>query len=132
VIAEFRAKGGRGITNFGDRLLLLTTRGAKTGQPRVAPPAYTQDGDRFVVIASKGGALTHPDWYHNVIANPEVEIEVGSRRLRARARRCPTALSAIAVCLAGEREARLLGVREKTNRTIPIVVLEPIADSLAA
>src|SRR5690349_14047360 len=89
IINEFRAKGGKGVTNFGDRLLLLTVRGAKSGTPRTYPLAYHRDGDAYVVIASKGGAPTHPDWYRNVIANPEVEIEVGTQRFKAHARPIP-------------------------------------------
>jgi deazaflavin-dependent oxidoreductase (nitroreductase family) len=69
----------------GAPLLLLTTRGARSGQTRVAPLAYTKDGDRYVIIASKGGAPSNPDWYHNVRANPEVTVEVGGESFPARA-----------------------------------------------
>src|SRR3954453_11725132 len=79
LIEEFRANGGKvGGMFAGAPLLLLTTTGAKSGQARVAPLAYTTDNDRLVVIASKGGAPTHPDWFHNVRANPEVTVEVGT------------------------------------------------------
>ena len=69
----------------GAPLLLLTTTGARSGQPRVAPLAYTTDNGRLVVIASKGGAPTHPDWFHNLRANPEVTVEVGTETFPARA-----------------------------------------------
>ena len=86
LIEEFRANGGKVSGMFaGAPLLLLTTTGAKSGQPRVAPLAYTTDNGRLVVIASKGGAPTHPDWFHNVRANPEVTVEVGTETFPARA-----------------------------------------------
>ena len=86
VIEEFRTNSGKVGGMFeGAPLLLLTTTGAKSGQPRVAPLVYTTDGDRIVIIASKGGAPTHPDWYHNVAANPEVTVELGTETFPARA-----------------------------------------------
>ena len=86
VIEEFRANGGKVGGMFeGAPMVLLTTTGAKSGQPRVAPLVYTTDGDRIVIIASKGGAPTHPDWYHNIVANPEVTVEVGGETYTARA-----------------------------------------------
>jgi deazaflavin-dependent oxidoreductase (nitroreductase family) len=63
VIDDFRAKGGKGIGHFGDQLLLLTTRGAKTRQVRTTPVVYHRDGDRYVIAASMGGAPSHPAWY---------------------------------------------------------------------
>src|SRR5215218_5554942 len=86
LIEEFRANGGQvGGMFAGAPLLLLTTTGAKSGQPRVAPLAYTNDNGRFVVIASKGGAPTHPDRFYNVRANPDVTVEVGTETFPARA-----------------------------------------------
>jgi deazaflavin-dependent oxidoreductase (nitroreductase family) len=129
IIEQFRADRGTMTSGpfKGAPLLLLGTTGAKSGQPRVNPLAYTRDGDRYVVIASKGGAPTNPDWYHNVIANPEVTIEVGPDRFRARAD----------VAEGDERErlyaaqaARMPGFAEyqrKTTREIPVLVLELIS-----
>ena len=86
LIAEYRATGGRVTGQFaGAPLLLLTTTGARSGQPRTTPVAYTTDGDRLVVIASKGGAPTHPDWYHNLVAHPAVTVELGTETFPARA-----------------------------------------------
>ena len=86
LIEEFRANGGKVSGMFaGAPLLLLTTTGARSGQPRVAPLAYTTDNGRVVVIASKGGAPTHPDWFHNLRANPEVTVELGTETFPARA-----------------------------------------------
>ena len=83
VIAAFRKNGGR--TGRKHPVILLTTIGARTGQPRVTPLNFSEDAGRLVVIASKGGAATHPAWFHNLVANPEVTIEHGSETFRARA-----------------------------------------------
>jgi deazaflavin-dependent oxidoreductase (nitroreductase family) len=127
LIAEFRANDGKTTGPFEHApLLLLTTTGAKSGQPRTSPVVYTRDGDNLVVIASKGGAPSNPNWYHNVVANPEVEVELPGERFRARAR----------VAEGTERDrlyraqADLMpGFDEyqtKTTRVIPVIVLERI------
>jgi deazaflavin-dependent oxidoreductase (nitroreductase family) len=85
VIAEFRANGGV-VASRKWPVILLTTTGAMTGRPHVTPLNFSQDGDRLVVIASKGGSPTHPDWYRNLVANPIVTIEHGPETFRARAR----------------------------------------------
>src|SRR5262245_29487663 len=79
VISEFRANGGK------ESLLLLTTTGAKSGLPRITPLVYTTDGDRIIIIASKGGAPSHPDWYYNLIAHPEATVELGREQFQVRA-----------------------------------------------
>ena len=84
VIKSFRANGGKPARRTLP-LLLLTTKGAKSGKPHTTPLNYSTDGDRLVVIASKGGSATHPSWYHNLVAHPEVTIEVGTETLQARA-----------------------------------------------
>ena len=77
-IAEFRSNHGRVGGHFeGEPLLLLHTVGAHTGKSRVNPMMYLKDGKRYLVFASKGGAPTNPDWYHNLKAHPEVQVEVG-------------------------------------------------------
>src|SRR6516165_4362724 len=87
LIEEFRANNGKVSGGFADSpLLLLTTTGARSGEERVNPVVYTTDGDRTIVIASKGGAPTSPDWYHNLVANPEVTVEIPGETFRARAR----------------------------------------------
>lgn len=86
IIAEFRANGGKVGGQFAGRpLLLLHTTGAKSGQLRINPLAYSTDGDQLVVIASKGGAPTNPDWYYNIVANPLVTVEVGTEQFQAHA-----------------------------------------------
>ena len=87
IIKEFRANGGNVGGQFqGAPLLLLTTKGAKSGKTRVNPLAYLNDAGRHVIIASYAGADSNPPWYHNLIANPVVEVEVGKERFKARAR----------------------------------------------
>src|SRR5436190_362091 len=86
IIEEFRANGGAVGGQFaGAPMLLLTTTGARSGLARTSPVVYTKDGDRFVIIASKAGAPTNPDWYHNLLAHPEVTLEVGTETFTARA-----------------------------------------------
>ena len=84
VIASFRANGGR-VKGRKFPVILLTTVGARTGQPRITPLNFSTDADRLVVIASKGGSATHPGWYLNLLAEPEVTIELGGETFRARA-----------------------------------------------
>jgi deazaflavin-dependent oxidoreductase (nitroreductase family) len=84
VIAAFRSNAGT-VKGRKWPVLLLTTTGAKTGKPRVTPLNFSTDGDRLVVIASKGGSATHPHWYRNLLENPEVTIELGSETFRAQA-----------------------------------------------
>jgi deazaflavin-dependent oxidoreductase (nitroreductase family) len=86
IIEEFRANQGVVGGQFeGAPLLLLTTTGAKSGQPRVTPVVYRAEGDRVFVFASKGGAPTNPDWYHNLKAQPTVVVELGAERYEATA-----------------------------------------------
>jgi len=125
IIEEFRANGGKVGGQFaGAPLLLLHTTGAKTGQARVNPMMYLADGDDHVVFASKAGAPTNPDWYHNLVANPRASIEVGDQTLNVVARVAD-----------GETRERLwfrqkelypgfADYEAKTTRQIPVVILE--------
>ena len=123
LIEEYRANGGRLSGQLASsQILLLITTGAKSGQERVTPMGYRLDGERIVVIAANAGAHTHPDWYHNLVAYPEVTVELGAERFPARA----------IVAGAAERE-RLIAAnvvpyfpaqQEKTSREIPFVFLE--------
>jgi deazaflavin-dependent oxidoreductase (nitroreductase family) len=127
IIEEFRANGGKVGGQFeGAPLLLLHTVGAKTGAQRVNPMMYRKVGDNYVVFASKAGAPTNPDWYHNLVANPVVTAEIGDKTVELRAR----------VAGPEEREpiwtahkAQYPGFADyelKTTRQIPVVVLEPV------
>jgi deazaflavin-dependent oxidoreductase (nitroreductase family) len=127
VIEEFRANGGKVGGSFeGKTLLLLHTKGAKSQQERVNPVACTRDGDRLAVIASKGGAPTHPDWYYNVVANPLVTVEVGTETFQAYA---SVAEEPERTRLYEQMVAMMPGFddyRRKTTRVIPVVVLTPV------
>jgi deazaflavin-dependent oxidoreductase (nitroreductase family) len=124
IIEEFHANGGKvGGLFDGVPLLLLTTTGAKSGKQRINPLAYTTDGERLVIVASKNGAPTHPDWYHNVVAHPDVTVEVGSDTFAARAtvvdgaeRDKLFASMAAMIPVYAEYQAQI-------TRTIPVVVL---------
>ncbi len=86
LIEEFRANRGKtGGPMEGRPLLLLTTTGAKSGQLRTTPMMYIRDDDRLLVIASNAGAPTHPDWYRNLVAHPEVTVEIGNETFKATA-----------------------------------------------
>jgi deazaflavin-dependent oxidoreductase (nitroreductase family) len=124
IIEEFRANGGKVGGMFADRtLLLLHTSGAKSGQPRINPVAYTTDGDRFVIIASKGGAPTNPDWYYNLVAHPDVTVEVGTGQFQVHA---TVAAEPDRTRLYQQMVAMMPGFAEyeqKTTRKIPVIIL---------
>lgn len=125
VITEFRANGGRcGGRWEGNPMVLLTTIGAKSGHERTSPVTYTLDEDRIVLIASRAGDDRHPDWYHNLVANPDVVIELGEERFPARAR---VAEEPERSRLFDERIAampRFGDYVRQTDRVIPVVVVE--------
>ena len=126
VIEDFRTHHGQ-ITKgpfTGRSLLLLTTRGAKTGRERTKPLAYTRDGDRIFVIASKGGAPAHPDWYRNVRANPRVTVEVGPERFEANASVAKGAERRRLYDLQASHMPAFKEYEKRTSREIPVVVLE--------
>ena len=125
-VALYRLTGGRiGGRLYGASVLLLTTKGRKTGKTRTTPLLYLDDGDRLVVVASKGGAPRHPAWFLNLTADPEVTVERGRERLPMRAHEADDE----------ERERYWPQVvtmypgyakyQVKTSRRIPLVVLEP-------
>ena len=127
-IKEFHSKAGKGVGSFGDRLMLLTTVGARTGEERITPVMYHRDAERYVVVASKGGAPDDPAWYHNLKANPVATVEVGTatgmETFEVRAREAE-----------GEERERLYAERvaiapgfgeytRMTSRKIPVMILE--------
>ena len=128
IIDQFRANAGQILTGpfAGRRLMLLTTTGAKTGRSLTKPLGFTRDGERYVVIASKGGAPTNPAWYHNLVANPRVILEIGGERFAAEAR---VAEGAERERLYAQQAAQIpvFGEYQKmTQRQIPVVVLERV------
>ncbi len=125
VITEFRANGGKvGGQLANASLLLLTTTGAKSGQPRVAPLAYWQEDGRYIVLASMMGAPHHPDWYHNLVAHPDVMVEVGDERFPARAHAATGPERERLVAFLDARTPLLTDHQGRTTRQIPIVVVE--------
>ena len=126
IIEEFRANEGKVGGQFVNTpLLLLHTTGAKSGLPRINPVAYLADGNRLVVFASKGGAPTNPDWYYNLVANPEVSVEVGTEQFKARA---TVAAEPERTRLFDKMAAINPGFakyQRNTTRLIPVIVLTP-------
>ncbi len=130
-IARFRAQNGKGIAPWGDHLLLLHTRGAKTGRPKVDPVVFHMDGGRYVIAASKGGAPTHPAWYHNLRRHREAEVELGTGRgiERFTVRATPVPRGPERDRLYDEHGNVFAAFRDhpaKTKRIIPVVVLERV------
>ena len=124
IIEEFRANDGKVGGQFeGRSLLLLHTIGAKSGLPRLNPLAYLQDGERYVIIASKAGASTNPDWYYNIRANPIATIEVGREQFEVKAEimsePARTELFDKMVAI----NPGFADYQNKTTRTIPVIVL---------
>jgi deazaflavin-dependent oxidoreductase (nitroreductase family) len=126
LIKEFRENGGKAVSGpfVNAPLLLLTTTGAKSGKPFTTPLVYTKDGDRIVIIASKGGFPTNPAWFHNLTAHPTTTIELGKEKFQAKA----------TITKDPERQ-RLFDAQAKvmpnfneyqknTTRQIPVIVLE--------
>jgi len=126
LIADLRAHGGKATSGpfVGRDVLILTTKGAKSGVTRENPLVYTRDGDHYVIVASKGGAPTHPSWYHNLVAHADVTVEILGQKFNAHAR-IPK----------GDEHERLYvqhadinpsfhDYRKRTTRKIPVIVLE--------
>ena len=125
VIEDFHANGGKVGGQFaGAPMMLLTTKGAKSGKTYINPLVYTRDGDRIVIIASKAGSPKNPDWYHNLVAHPEPTVEIGTERFQAKA----TVTSGTERERLFDQQAKLMPqfneYRSKTTRQIPVIVLE--------
>ncbi len=127
IIEEFRANQGKVGGHFENMtLLLLHTTGAKSGKARINPVVYMENGDDFVIIASKGGAPTHPDWYHNLVANPEVSVEVGVEKFPVRATVAEEPERTELYQKMATRYPFFAEYQRKTERIIPVVTLERI------
>ncbi|MEE8356563.1 MAG: nitroreductase family deazaflavin-dependent oxidoreductase [Anaerolineales bacterium] len=124
IIEEFRANGGVVGGHFeGMDLLLVHTTGAKSGLERINPVAQISDGDRYVIIASKGGAPTNPDLYYNLKANPEVTIEVGTQKFSARAAITEEPERSELFEKMASQYPGFEDYKEKTKRVIPVITL---------
>jgi deazaflavin-dependent oxidoreductase (nitroreductase family) len=126
LIADMRAHHGKATSGpfMGRDVLILTTKGARSGHVRENPLVYTRDGDKYVIVASKGGAPTNPAWFHNLRTHPDVFVEVGDEKFKARAH-----------IIGGDEYERLYEqhasinpgfheYRARTTRKIPVIVLE--------
>ena len=130
LIEEFRANDGKVGGQFeGAPLLILHTTGAKSGQERLAPVMYQAvgDGDAVAVFASKAGAPTHPDWYHNLLAHPSATVEVGGETYPVKARVAAGDERERIWSTQKERYPGFADYEQKTSREIPVVVLERVA-----
>src|SRR5262245_40899484 len=124
IIEEFRSNEGKVGGQFANTpLLLLHTTGAKTREERINPLAYTHDGDRLVVIASKGGAPTNPDWYYNVLANPDVTVEAGTEKFRARAAVAAEPERTRLFDLMVKKNPGFAEYQRNTKRILPVIAL---------
>jgi deazaflavin-dependent oxidoreductase (nitroreductase family) len=127
IIEEFRANNGKVGGNFdGAPLLLLHTIGAKTGKERVHPMMYLPVDDRYAVFASKAGAPDDPAWFHNLVAHPDVTVEMGSETFPARATVAERAERDRLYRQQAERYPGFAEYEAKTDRVIPVVLLERV------
>ncbi|HEY8598950.1 MAG TPA: nitroreductase family deazaflavin-dependent oxidoreductase [Thermomicrobiales bacterium] len=124
IITEFRANGGQvGGPYAAIPLLLLTNHGARSGQSRTIPVAYTTDGDRFIIMAANGGRPTDPDWYHNLLAHPTAVVEVGTETFPVNA---AAAVEPERTRLAAQMATAVplfASLQERTTRPIPVIIL---------
>jgi deazaflavin-dependent oxidoreductase (nitroreductase family) len=124
IIEEFRAKGGKVGGQFeGAPMMLLTTTGAKSGATRVVPLVYLMDGARYVIIASFAGAPHNPPWFHNLVKNSTVTVEVGTEKFQARAEVLGEPARTNLFAKMASMMAVFNDYAKKTTRTIPVVAL---------
>src|SRR5271165_6237230 len=127
IIEEFHANEGRVGGMFeGMPLLLLHHTGAKSGRSRINPLAYQADDGRYVVFASKGGAPTNPDWYHNLMAHPRVTVEVGTDTIDVVASEATGEERDRLYRTQAERTPQFAEYAQKAGRVIPVIVLAPV------
>jgi deazaflavin-dependent oxidoreductase (nitroreductase family) len=126
IIDEFRANAGKPPSWSGSSpLILLRHRGARSGAERVNPVAYLDDDGRYVIFASKAGAPTNPDWYHNLKAHPDTTIEVGSHTVAVTAAEATGEERGRLFAAQAQRSPQFAEYQEKTDRVIPVIVLTP-------
>lgn len=127
LMEDLRANGGRPTSGpfKGRDVLILTTKGAKSGETRQTPLAYFPQNGHYLIIASKGGAPTNPAWYHNLVTNPEVTLEVLGHTIPAIARVPDPEERDRLFAKVGAKYPQFLEYQKKTSRTIPVILLEP-------
>jgi deazaflavin-dependent oxidoreductase (nitroreductase family) len=126
LIDDLRAHHGKATSGpfIGRDVLILTTKGAKSGETRATPLVYTREGDDYVIIASKGGAPTNPHWFHNLSTHPDVTVEVGGEKFKARAKVMDGEDYERLYLQHAEVNPQFHEYRKKTTRKIPVVVLQ--------
>ena len=128
LIEDIRAHGRATSGPFvGRDVLILTTKGARSKEERSTPLVYTRDGDKYVIIASKGGAPTNPHWYHNLREHPDVTVEVDRHKFQARANVQDGDDYERLYKQHADQNPQFHEYRKKTSRKIPVVVLERVA-----
>ena len=126
LIKDLREHGGKATSGpfKGRNVMIVTTKGAKSGEKRENPVVYTRDGDNYVIVASKGGAPMHPSWYHNLLAHTEVTVEVGDETFKAHARPADDHDYERLYQNHAKYMPAFNDYRQKTTRKIPVVILE--------
>ncbi len=114
---------------FGNQMLLLTTTGRKTGQPRTTPVAYLTDGDAMIIVGGAAGAAKHPDWWLNLESHPEAHVQVGRRRLRVRATKALLEEQQRLWARYPAQHALFESMQKRVSREIPVVILRPMSES---
>jgi deazaflavin-dependent oxidoreductase (nitroreductase family) len=123
MVETYRANGGK-IEGYDTPLLLLTTTGAKSGEPRTRPLAYLSEGGNIYVLAGNRGASTYPAWYHNLVAHPDVTVEVGTEKFEATAIVQDKAESERLGRIQVQRIPALANMAQQMTRDVPVVLLE--------
>ena len=125
VIDEFHANGGKVGGQFaGAPMIIVTHTGAKSGKTYTSPLVYSKDGDRYVIIASKAGAPKNPSWYHNLVAHPEVTVEIGTEKFKAKAHEAKGPERDRLFEAQAKMMPQFNEYQKKTARKIPVIVLE--------
>lgn len=126
LISDIRAHGGKPTSGpfVGRDMIILTTKGAKSGETRENPLVYTRDNDHYVIVASKGGAPTHPNWFHNLVKHPDVTAEVLGEKFKARAKVAQGDEYERLYNQHADKNPAFHDYRKKTSRKIPVIVLE--------
>ena len=134
LIKDLREHGGKATSGpfQGRDVLILTTRGAKSGEHRENPLVYTWEKGHHVIVASKGGAPTHPSWYHKLTTHPEVTVEAGGEKFKARARVIDGEDYERLYKQHADQNPQFWEYRQKTSRKIPVVLLERLEDDKQA
>ncbi len=125
LIAEFRSNGGKLSGQFASApILIVNHTGAKSGNTYSTPLAYTKDGDKYVIIASMGGAPNNPSWYHNLVAHPQVTLELGTEKFKARSTEVKGAERDRLFAAQAKLIPQFDEYQKKTSRRIPVFTLE--------